>query len=143
MHHTDPKHAILLGSLIGGIEAIDSAIASKILDLERMGKRLLLLEAHDALCLLRSAFAIPKLLHILRTAPCFLSSSLLPFDEIQRSLLEGICNIKLSNDSWKQSSLPINSGGLVLGALLCWHPLPTWLQQLAAFQCTVPSYRQA
>ena len=112
MHYTDPKLAILLGSPIGDIEAIELAIASKISDLERMGCRLKLLEAHDALCLLRSAFAIPKLQYILRTAPCFLSPSLCLFDNVQRSLLEDICNIKLCNDSWKQASLPVNCGGM-------------------------------
>jgi hypothetical protein len=37
MHYTDPKLAILLGSPIGDIGAIELAIASKISDLERMG----------------------------------------------------------------------------------------------------------
>ena len=71
-----------------------------------------LLEAHNYLCLLRSTFAIPKLLYILRTALLFLSPSLDRFDGLQRSLIESICNIQLSNASWLQASLPINSGGL-------------------------------
>ena len=101
--------------------------------MQRLGERLPLLEAHDSLCLLRSAFAIPKVLYILRTAPCFLSPSLDRFDSLQRSLIESICNIQLSDASWLQASLPIN------GVLLCWHHQPTWLQLLAA----LPSHRHS
>ena len=106
----DPRH--LLGSPIGGIEAIEDTIKAKVADLQRLGERLPLLEAHDSLCLLRSAFAIPKVLYILSTAPCFLSPSLDCFDSLQRSLIESICNIQLSDASWLQASLPINSRGL-------------------------------
>ena len=55
---------------------------------------------------------MPKILYILRTAPCFRSTLLEDFDSIQRSLLEGICNIQLNDDSWIQAALPINAGGL-------------------------------
>ncbi len=112
LHPSDPRHAIFLGSPVGGIEAIEDTIEAKVADLQRLSERLPLLEAHDSLCLLRSAFAIPKLLYILRTAPCFLSPSLDRFDGLQRSLIESICNIQLSDASWIQASLPIHSGGL-------------------------------
>ena len=112
LHLTEPSQTALLGSPIGGIEAIEAAITSKVDDLQRMGERLVLLEAHDSLCLLRSAFSIPKLLYILRSAPCFLSPLLARFDNVQKSLLQSICNIQLTEISWLQASLPINSGGL-------------------------------
>ena len=51
-------------------------------------------------------------MYILRTAPCFLSPSLNRCNGLQRSLIESICNIQLSDASWLQASLPINSGGL-------------------------------
>jgi hypothetical protein len=70
------------------------------------------LQTHDALCLLQHALAIPKVLYILRTAPCYQSSLLETFDNVLRSLLEGICNIQLNADSWLQASLPISAGGL-------------------------------
>ena len=112
LHPSDPRHAIFLGSPVGGIEAIEDTIEAKVADLQRLSERLPLLEAHDSLCLLRSAFAIPKLLYILRTAPCFLSPSLDRFDGLQRSLIESICDIQLSDASWIQASLPIHSRGL-------------------------------
>ena len=43
LHPTDPSHAVLLGSPIGGIEAIEDVIKAKIADLQRMGERLLYL----------------------------------------------------------------------------------------------------
>ena len=56
--------------------------------------------------------ALPKILYILRTAPCFSSSVLLDLDCLQRSLLEAICNVSLSDESWSQVSLSIRAGGL-------------------------------
>ena len=105
-------NAMLLGSPIGGDVSVDSAIGSNIHSLQTLGDRLKLLHAHDALTLLRNAFTMPKILYILRTAPCFWSTLLEDFDSIQRSLLEGICNIQLNDDSWMQAALPINAGGL-------------------------------
>ena len=112
LSNVKPAEAILLGSPIGGAPAINSIILSKIQALRSLGERLKLLQAHDALCLLQHALAIPKVLYILRTAPCYQSSLLETFDNVLRSLLEGICNIQLNADSWLQAALPINAGGL-------------------------------
>jgi hypothetical protein len=112
LHPTDPSKATLLGSPIGGSEAIDIVWESKISQLRSMGDTLGSLQAHDALCLLRNALALPKVLYILRTAPSYISPLLATFDSIQRKLLESICNINLSDQGWLQASLPINSGGL-------------------------------
>ena len=105
---------MLLGSPIGGdvYVSVNSAIESNIHSLQTLVDRLKLLHAHDALTLLRNAFTMPKILYILRTAPCFRSTLLEDFDSIQRSLLEGICNIQLNDDSWMQAALPINAEGL-------------------------------
>ena len=107
-------HATLLGSPIGSVEGIEDTIRAKTTTLAVMGDRLQLLHSHDAFCLLRNAFAMPKLLYILRTAPCFLSPQLQKFDDLQRSLLADITNICLdANDlAWAQAVLPVWSGGL-------------------------------
>ena len=109
---TDPSEAILLGSPIGSKSSIDESISSKIAALKVLGERITLLLAHDALCLLRSAFTLPKLLFLLRAAPCYQSQKVADFDKLQRALLESLCNISLDDHSWLQASLPINSGGL-------------------------------
>ena len=80
--------------------------------LETLGSRLKQLQAHDVLCLLQNALAIPKVLYILRTAPSSRSPVLASFDCVLRSLLESICNIHLSDQSLTQALLPINLGGL-------------------------------
>ena len=87
--------------------------------LRNLGDMLKLLQAHDAICLLRNALSMPKVLYVLRTAPSFLSPLLSSFDSVQKSLLQSICNIQLSEHGWLQASLPINSGGLgIRGAVL-------------------------
>ena len=112
--NTPPEVATLLGSPIGGIDSIDGVIRDKVDDLRTLGERLILLQAHDALCLLKNAmpFSLPKLLYTIRSAPCFQSDFLEDFDNLQRSLLESICNINLVDSAWLQASLPATSGGL-------------------------------
>ena len=73
LQERDPDSAELLDSPIGGIEAINTTIRAKIGKLQLLGDRLCLLHSHDALFLLRHSFTIPKMLYVLRTAPCFLS----------------------------------------------------------------------
>ena len=60
--------AELLGSPIQAGKGVDVALVSKREDLRTMVTRLSFLPAHAALYLLRNAFAIPKLLYLLRTA---------------------------------------------------------------------------
>ena len=109
---TPPVKATLLGSPIGGIEATEMVLQKKNADLEVLGERLTELQAHDPMCLLKNAFSLPKLLYIVRTAPCFKSTMLSDFDRLQRSLLESLCNIHLTDYNWLQASLPALCGGL-------------------------------
>ena len=109
---TSPADAVLLGSPIGCIRSIESVLDSKIKYLHSLGDRLGLLNVHNALCLMQHALTFPKLLYVLRAAPCFSSGLLESFYTVHHCLLESVCNISLDDDSWKQASLPINSGGL-------------------------------
>ena len=78
-----------------------------------MSERLPHLQRHNALFLLHHFLAIPKILYLLRTAPCFLSSKLENFDCLPRSTLSAVLNINLSSNLvWLQSSLPVSHGGL-------------------------------
>ena len=113
LQYVNPSDACLLGAPIGGEQSIIAVLTSKKKSLELLGERLKLLHSHDALCLLRNAFSLPKILYVLRTSPCFLANSLLcDLDAIQRSLLEAICNVSLNEAAWCQASLPVRSGGL-------------------------------
>ena len=134
---TMPDSVSLLGSLLGDIDCISDTIQLKVSNLETMGIRLQRMHAHDALQLLWHSFTLPKMMHILRTAPCFLSSCLTSYDDLLRSILSGIVNVNfLENDlTWTQATLPVKCGGLgirstvqlapsrLLG-LSCWHLRP-------------------
>jgi len=66
------KRACLLGSLLGCVASIDASLEKKIKTLKTMYARFKFLLALDALTLLFHSFAVSKLHHLLRTAPCFL-----------------------------------------------------------------------
>ena len=102
--------ASLLGSQIQFLTAIDE----KRQFLKIMGDRFQRLSSHDALILLCNSFAIPKLQYILRTSPCFLSSSLECYDETLREIVSTVSNIYLHKDgpAWLQGILPVTMGGL-------------------------------
>ena len=65
-----------LGSPVLPSRAMDRVLQDKIDDLGRAIKRLALLQANDALCLLKKSIAMPKLVYGLRTSPCFDNSLL-------------------------------------------------------------------
>ena len=67
----DRDQATMLGSPIGNDISVQSAIQAKSKSLEVLGNKLQYLHSHDAFCLLSHALAIPKVLHMLRTSPCF------------------------------------------------------------------------
>ena len=95
-------------------DSILSVSPLKISNLETMGARLQHMHAHDVLQLLRHSFALPKMMHVLRTAPCFLSSGLTDYDDLVRSILSSIVNINFQeNDlTWTQATPPVKCGGL-------------------------------
>ena len=114
-----PSQATLLGSPIGDESCVSLAIMDKVDALQRMGNRLCYLSAHDALTLLRSSFAIPRLLYLLRSAPCFSSSSLAVYDSVLMSILIEVTNTQLEANgvAWLQASLPVKFGGLGVSCL--------------------------
>ena len=85
---------------------------TKCTQLESVLPRLMKMAAHEAFFLLRSCFAVPRLLYLLRTAPCSSSPGTIRLDDIIKGALTSICNIKLDADSWAQASLPVRWGGI-------------------------------
>ena len=97
----NPEEAFLLGSPIGRLISINSAITSRLHALNTMGSRLHHLHKQDALLLLRQSFTIPKILYILRTAPCCVSPVLATFDWELRLILAEILNVNLDvHSTW-------------------------------------------
>ena len=108
----DKMDLTILGAPVMGGTMADSVLKEKTAALERAVNRLSLLPAHDALCLLKNSIAMPKLLYTLRTAPCSGSPELERFDQLLRSSLSTLLNVNLTDDQWKQASLPVHMGGL-------------------------------
>ena len=103
----------MLGALVMKGRAVESALESKLWDLEKAISRLL--PAHDALVLLRNSLAMPKLLFTLRTSPRAGNPLLTTFDETLRDgLYSAIMNVQLTDDKWIYASMPAWNGGLRL-----------------------------
>ena len=109
-----PSSASLLGSPLGDLDCVSASLRSKVSDLSVIGDRLRSLTAHDSIILLRYSFAIPKLMYLLRSAPCFRSSVLCEFDKCLCSIVSTITNVSMSvsDVAWKQATLPVWAGGL-------------------------------
>ena len=116
LQFVNANDATLLGSSLGDIASINETLEAKANQLKLIGERLCYLHSHDVITLLRHFFAIPKLLHILRTSPAFLSPTLLPFDQLLMSIVSQITHIHFHIDdpTWAQATLPVGSGGLGL-----------------------------
>ena len=112
IQHVKTSSAILLSAPIGGNQSIDEVLATKLRELRRLCSTLKLLNAHDALFLLKNCFSIPKLTYTLRSAPCYTSQLLLEYDDVIRATLKDIMNVALSDDVWDQATLPVANGGL-------------------------------
>ena len=93
----DKAEMTLLGAPVLKGSAQDAAIKHKIDDLSRAIERptLVLLQAHDALVILKKSLAIPKLLYLLRTSDCGNNPLLNEFDNTLRSDLTSILNVDL------------------------------------------------
>ena len=76
-----------------------------------MGERLSLMQSQDALLFLRHSFAIPRMLYILHTVLCFLSSTFKVFNDLLRTIFSSIVNVsKISEPAWMQVSFPVRAG---------------------------------
>ena len=110
--HVNSSSAMLLGAAIGGTESMDSVLELKLEDLRCLSSRLSLLNARDALYLLKNCFSIPKLTYSLCCAPCYSRHLLAEYDAVLRSSLQSIINVDLSDEAWEQATLPVANAGL-------------------------------
>jgi len=133
--------AILLGSPLSGKGSMDESLDSRIRSLQAASSRLRLLQAHDALLILKNSLSLPSLLHILRSAPCSGHPALLKFDEVLRESLSAVLNVTLNEAQWTQASLPVREGGWVSGVPRILHLLPFWHRQMRRHPWYRPSCR--
>ena len=100
-----------MGSAIVDISEVTKALQEKTNLLEPLGERMRYLPAHEGFFLLKHSLAIPKILFQLQTAPCYLSSQLLAYDNLLRRLLSDITNVHLEQDTtWLQATLSTSNG---------------------------------
>ena len=112
----------LLGAALFAGTRLDEILASKVIELRRAADRLHLLQSHDALLILRNALSAPKLLYLIRCAPCFGSAHLDEFDDTLRKSLSTIANCDLDDVAWTQASLPVSEGGLGIRSVAALAP---------------------
>ena len=109
---TPISKSIILGSPIAA-QGVKSELKSKLAALKRMISRLNLIDPHQAFVQLRHSFAIPKMYHLLRSAPTFRQVKLLKeYDDLIRDSMKEITNVDFSDNAWSQASLPVRFGGL-------------------------------
>ena len=116
------NNATLLGSALS-LPATAILLNDKIKSLQLMGSRLPTLDSHDALFLLRHSLAIPRMVYLLRTSPCFECEELLSlYDGTLRSGLYQILIVDITDIQWLQASLPVAAGGLGVRSVMMLAP---------------------
>jgi len=109
----------LLGAPLSAGQHLDSVLAEKKQELQRLTKRLELMPSHDSLFLLRNVLTAPRLMYLLRTAPCTGSPELPLYDAVLKDSLSATLNVDINQERWSQASLPVRWGGLgVRGVVL-------------------------
>ena len=106
-----PDDVSLMGAPLSP-NGIDKALREKLDDLRTLASRLKSLDAHDAFFILKNCLALPKLVYVLRSSPCFGSPVLQEYDSLLRSALGDILNVQLSDSAWEQASMPVRFGGV-------------------------------
>ena len=96
--------AELLGAPLFPGTVLDKVWSQCCDDLARAVDKLALIDAQDALVLLRASFSAPKVLYLMRCSPSAENHRLLVFDDLLRSAVSKITNSDLSHIQWLQAS---------------------------------------
>lgn len=107
----DPTQLDLLGAALHP-DGVENKLGKKLEIFQRMCANLDRVHAHDALYLLHHCFALPRLVYILRSSPCYRSPQLAEFEKALRTAMENILNCQLPNLKWSWVTLPVAQGGL-------------------------------
>ena len=109
---TSSASVVFLGSPMSAGHHLDSVLAAKTEEIQRLTRRLELLPSHDSLFLLRNVLAAPRLMYLLRTAPCCESLQLPKYDAVLRDSLSVTLNVDIDEHRWAQASQPVRWGGM-------------------------------
>ena len=119
---TSSSAVILLGAPLSAGLHLDEVLEDKRQELRRLARRLELMPSHDSLYLLRNVLAAPRLMYLLRTAPCTDSPVLPLFDATIRESLSATLNVDINDERWTQASLPVRWGGLAIRSVVLLAP---------------------
>ena len=120
--HCTISNVTLLGAPFVPGSAMDSALEKKLDELKRASDRLQLISAHDALVLLRASYSAPKLMHVIRSSPCAGHTLLSDIDNSLRMTLSIITNVNITDEQWRQTSLPVKAGGIGVRSVMSIAP---------------------
>jgi hypothetical protein len=109
---TPISEASLLGAPLSSGAHLDTVLEEKRNELQTLASRLPFLPAHDSLYLLRNVLTAPRLVYLLRTAPCTGSAVLPQYDALLQQTVTTTLNVDLSDRAWSQATLPVRWGGI-------------------------------
>jgi hypothetical protein len=119
---SDKSTAVLLGSPLSAGQHLNDILDGKKQELQRLAHRLKLMPSHDSLFLLRNVLTAPRLMYLLRSAPCTDSPVLQLYDEVIRDTLSATLNVDIAEERWLQASLPVRWGGLGVRSVVMLAP---------------------
>ena len=107
-----PPDASLLGAplLPGALQ--DALLNKKLEEFKRLSSNIKLINAHDALLILKASSSTSHVFFMLRCSPCLGYVILSQIDEVLKSEISLIANVVLSDVQWIQASLPVKAVGL-------------------------------
>ena len=108
-----PSAAELLGAPIGPEDSIVS-LKNIAAALRSARDRLLKIDRHDALTILKVSLGHPKVAYMLRAGSYFDSPGLALYDSGLRETVISCLNVRIEEASWLQATLPPRDGGLGL-----------------------------
>jgi len=116
---------IQLGTPLSAGYHLDVVLEGKREELMRLSMRLELMPSHDSLYLLRNVFTAPRLMYLLRMAPCTDSPVMPLFDVTIQESLSATLNVELSDNRWTPSIRCMSSGvDMEFAVLFCRHLMP-------------------
>ena len=90
----------------------DAALNKKLEEFKRLSSNIKLINAHDALLILKASSNTSHVLFMLRCSPCLGNAILCEIDEVLKFNISHIANVVLSDVQWIQASLSVKAGGL-------------------------------
>ena len=128
---TESEDLGILGAPID-INGCRTEVLKAVERLSTMSSRLESIDAHPAFFLLRNFLSMPRLLFKLRSSPCYrLHAELTQFDKTLRKATSTVCNVKLDDTGWQQSTLPVAQGDRGLSTAVN-ISLPAYASSLSA-----------